>query len=77
MDVALALICVMETNPIRKQLYLSNKMDRFSYKGGCGECEHTHIEAFKRRAGLDYRQTVPVNTYSKTNTYGDVYPLFN
>ena len=45
MDVALALIHIMETNPTRKQLYLSNKMDCFSYKGGCGECEHMYIEA--------------------------------
>ena len=32
-----------------KQLYISNKMKRFSYKGGC-----TLIETFKRRAGLGY-----------------------
>ena len=38
-----------------KQLYISNKMKRFSYKGGCGMCERVHIEAFKRRAGLGYR----------------------
>ena len=36
-----------------KQLYISNKMERFSNKNGCGE---TCIEAFKRRAGLGYRQ---------------------
>ena len=38
-----------------KQLYISNKMERFSYKGGCGVCGHTHIKVFKRRAGLGYR----------------------
>ena len=32
-------------------------MVRFNDKGGCGLCEHTHIKAFKRRAGLDYTQT--------------------
>ena len=30
-------------------------MKDFSYKGGCGIREHMHIEAFKSRAGLDYR----------------------
>ena len=38
-----------------KQLYMSNKMEHFSYKGGCGMCGHTCIKAFKRRAGLGYR----------------------
>ena len=38
-----------------KQLYISNKMKRFSYKGGCGVRGRTRIEAFKRRAGLGYR----------------------
>ena len=37
-----------------KQPYISNKMKRFSYKGGCGVHGHTRIEAFKRRAGLGY-----------------------
>ena len=32
-----------------------NKMVCFSYKGGCGVCECTHIEKFQRRAGLGYR----------------------
>ena len=27
----------------------------FSYEGECGIHVHTHIEAFKGRAGLDYR----------------------
>ena len=35
-----------------KQLYMSNKTECFSYKGGCGMPEYTCIEAFKRRAGL-------------------------
>ena len=38
-----------------KQLYISNKMERFSYKGGCDVHGRTCIEAFKRRAGLGYR----------------------
>ena len=38
-----------------KQLYISNKTERFSYKGGYGVHGHTHIKAFKRRAVLDYR----------------------
>ena len=40
-----------------KQPYISNKMKRFSYKGGRDVCGHTHIEAFKRRAGLCYTST--------------------
>ena len=32
-------------------------MESFSYKGGCGICEHMRIEVFKRRAGLGYRLT--------------------
>ena len=73
MDVALALIHVMETNLISdksklalykasvhsnscwKQLYLSNKTERFIYKGGCSIHEDTRIEAFKKGAGLAYR----------------------
>ena len=30
-------------------------MERFGYKGGCGERGHMHIEMFKRRAELGYR----------------------
>ena len=37
-----------------KQPYISNKMKRFSYKGGCGVRGHMHIKVFKRRAGLGY-----------------------
>ena len=37
-----------------KQLYISNKMKHFSYKGVCGVCGCTHIKTFKRRAGLGY-----------------------
>ena len=29
-------------------------MEYLSYKGGCGVRESTHIEEFKRRAGLGY-----------------------
>ena len=38
-----------------KQLYISKKMQHFSYKGGCGIHRHMHIETFKTRAGLGYR----------------------
>ena len=38
-----------------KQLYVSNKTEGFSYKGGCGVREHMCIEAFTRTAGLNYR----------------------
>ena len=34
-----------------KRLYVSHKMECFSYKGGCGV---TLIEAFKRRATFGY-----------------------
>ena len=37
-----------------KQPYISNKMERFSYKGGRGVRGHARIEAFQRRAGLAY-----------------------
>ena len=38
-----------------KTIYISNKTDHFSYKGGCVVDGHTHISAFKRRAGLGYK----------------------
>ena len=38
-----------------KQLYKSNKTERFGYKGGCGVHGHTFIKAIKRRAGLGHR----------------------
>ena len=38
-----------------KQLYISTKMELFFHKGGCGIRGCTHIETFKRRAGLSYR----------------------
>ena len=37
-----------------KQPYISNRTKCFSYKGGHGMCERTHIEAVKRRADLGY-----------------------
>ena len=37
-----------------KQLPISNKMKRFSYKGGCDMHGRSRIEVFKRRAGLGY-----------------------
>ena len=33
----------------------SNKMEHFSYKGGHGICDRTHIETFKRRVEFGYR----------------------
>ena len=50
-------------------------MERFSYKDGCGVREPMHIEAFKIRAALDYRQTalayyyydVILNSYTTKN----------
>ena len=38
-----------------KQLYISNNIKCFSYKGGCGIHGRKHVEMFKRRAGLSYR----------------------
>ena len=35
-----------------KHLYISNKMEHFSYKGGCGMYWQMCIKAFNRRAGL-------------------------
>ena len=40
-----------------KQLYISNKTECFSYKGGYGILERTCIETFKTRAVLDYTYT--------------------
>ena len=36
------------------QPYISNKTERFSYKGGHGVHGRARIEAFQRRAGLAY-----------------------
>ena len=43
------------TVTVIKQLYLSNKAEHFSYKGGYGMCENTCIKVLKRKAGLGYR----------------------
>ena len=43
---------LIHCNSHYKQLYLINKTEHFSYKGGCGVHEVTSIEVFKRRAGL-------------------------
>ena len=45
-------------------------MERFSYKGGCGVHEHTHIETFIRRAEVSVLQGVLiiwVNLYAKAS----------
>ena len=38
-----------------KQLYISNKMEHFRYKGLCGIHWCTHIETLKRRASFSYK----------------------
>ena len=52
-------------------MYLCNKIVHFSYKGGCGICECTHIEAFKIRVGLGYRWLRVINDKMlfKTGSY--------
>ena len=45
-----------------KQLYISNKTECFSYKGGCGMRGRTRIKAFKRRADLGYRYQTAITT---------------
>ena len=37
------------------QLYIGNKTERFSYKGGCGICGLVLSKTFKRRASLRER----------------------
>ena len=46
---------LLSCNSYLKQLYISDKTERFSYKGGCGMHGHAFIKPFKRRAGLGYR----------------------
>ena len=46
---------LIQCNSHLKQLYLSSKMECFSFKGECGVCGHTHIKAFIIRTGLGYR----------------------
>ena len=38
---------LIHCNSCYKQLYLINKTEYFSYKGGCGICKCTHIKLFK------------------------------
>ena len=46
---------LLHFNSHLRQLYTSNKTECFSYKGGFGVCgHHTHINMFKRIAGLGY-----------------------
>ena len=45
---------LLQFNSRLEQLYISKKMEHFSYKGGCGIRGHTHIKAFKSRAYMDY-----------------------
>ena len=44
--------CTFCLNSDLKQQYISTKTEHFNYKSGCGM---THIETFKRKAGLSYR----------------------
>ena len=47
--------CYFRFNIPFKQLYVSSKIECFSYKGGCGVYWCTRIEVFKGGAGLGYR----------------------
>ena len=47
----LGLYQFLHINSCLKQLYISNKMEHFGYKGGYNV---TRIKVFKRRAGLGY-----------------------
>ena len=46
---------LIRCNSRLEQLYSSNKMVRFIYKGGCVVRECTRIKVFETRAGLGYR----------------------
>ena len=48
-------LALLHFNNHLKQLLISDKMEHFSYKGGCGIRGHTRITMFKRRAGLGYK----------------------
>ena len=50
--------CSFHFNSYLKQLYISNKTERFGNKNGC---DVICIEAFERRADLGYRQTASMN----------------
>ena len=50
-------------------MYLSDKMEHFSYKDGCGVCEHTHIEGLKRRAIDKWLQVISNKMLFKTIIY--------
>ena len=50
-QVVQAVSCYFNCNSCLKQLYISNKMEWFSYKGEWGM---TCIKEFKERAGLEY-----------------------
>ena len=42
---------LIHCNSGQKHLYLSKKMECFSYEGGCGVCERMRIELLKRGVG--------------------------
>ena len=48
-DVALELKCIFTI--VKTGVHISNSLECFSYKGGCGEHGCTCIKAFRRRAG--------------------------
>ena len=80
------LVRVLGTNPITvylvlykalihcssclKQLYSSNKMERFNYKGECGVLECTHITTFKKELSwaIDKRLWLIINAMSVVAT---------
>ena len=49
---------LIHCNSHHKQLYLSNRMEHFSYKGGCGICECMHIKAFKEELAWTIDQSI-------------------
>ena len=43
---------------------MSNKMQRFSFKGECGVCRSMHIEVFKGSCGFGYRNGFTLIVYN-------------
>ena len=39
---------------LNRQMYISNKMECFIYKGVCGVCGHIRIEEFKEELACSY-----------------------
>ena len=49
-------------------------MEHLSYKGGCGIHEHTHIDVFKRRAGLGYNKQLRLIINTMLSSTSDLQP---